>query len=82
MRPTREAQILTQLDNAPNEQPDYVLFDGGMNDAEYIAKNAGVEYGTVSGLKEPESFDTATFAGAFENMVYEMKQKYPEAQFV
>lgn len=75
-------QILTQFDNAPNEQPDYVLFDGGTNDAEYIAKNAGVEYGTVSSLKEPESFDTATFAGAFENMVYEMKQKYPEAQFV
>ncbi len=74
-------QILKQVQNAPQEAPDYVLFDGGTNDAEYLYKN-NKEAGTVAEGKEPESFDTNTFAGAFENTVYTMKQKWPEAQLV
>lgn len=74
-------QILAQVQNAPKEAPDYVLFDGGTNDAEYLFKN-NKEIGTVAEGKEPESFDTDTFAGAFENTVYAMKEKWPEAQLV
>lgn len=74
-------QILAQIENAPAEGPDFVLFDGGTNDAEYIYKN-NIAYGTVGESKEPESFDTATFAGAFEQTVYQIKQKWPDAQLI
>ena len=75
-------QILTQVMDAPEEAPDYVLFDGGTNDAEYIKNNEGVQYGSVTAEKNPDLFDTATFAGAFEKTVYEIKQKWPDAQIL
>lgn len=75
-------QILAQLSKAPQEAPDYVLFDGGTNDAEYIQKTEGVEFGTAAEGTDEASFDTATFAGAFEKTVFDMKQKWPEAQLV
>lgn len=75
-------QILSQIAGAPEEEPQFVLFDGGTNDAEFIKNNSDVEFGTVAGSKEPDAFDTATFAGAFENTVYEMKKKWPNAQLV
>lgn len=74
-------QILAQIESAPAEGPDFVLFDGGTNDAEYIYQN-NIAYGTVGDGKEAESFDTATFAGAFEQTVYQMKQKWPDAQLI
>lgn len=73
-------QIRTQVENAPVEAPDFVLFDGGTNDAEYIKNNQDISYGTVG--EETEEFDTATFAGAFEQLVSDMKQKWPEAQLI
>lgn len=75
-------QITAQVEKAPTESPDYILFDGGTNDAEYIANNPGVQYGEVTDSDDPDSFDTTTFAGAFESLVYQMKQKYPDAQLV
>lgn len=75
-------QIAAQLEKAPAECPDYILFDGGTNDAEYILNNPNVQYGEVTGSDDPDSFDTATFAGAFESLVYQMKEKYPDAQLV
>ena len=74
-------QILAQIDEAPEEAPDFVLFDGGTNDAEYIYKN-NIAYGSVGESKEEESFDTSTFAGAFEQTVYQMRQKWPDAQII
>ena len=75
-------KIATQVEKAPAESPDYILFDGGTNDAEYIANNSDVQYGEVTDSDDPASFDTTTFAGAFESLVYQMQQKYPDAQLV
>lgn len=75
-------QIVSQLNNAPAECPDYILFDGGTNDAEYLVNNPDVLYGEVTDSKDPASFDTTTFAGAFESLVYQIQQKYPDAQLV
>lgn len=80
--PGYDGQILTQVNNASNEQPDFIIFDGGVNDAEYLVKNAGAEYGSVSDSKDPASFDTETFAGAFEQTICEMKDKWPDAQII
>lgn len=75
-------QIAAQVSSAPAECPDYVLFDGGTNDAEYLENNPDVQYGEVTDPKDPSAFDTATFAGAFESLVYQMQEKYPDAQLV
>lgn len=73
-------QIEAQLSGSPEEQPEYVLFDGGTNDAEYLANNPEVQYGEVQESENQDSFDTTTFAGAFESLIYQMKQKYPDAR--
>ena len=75
-------QIAAQVSGAPAECPDYVLFDGGTNDAEYLLNNPDVQYGEVTDSKDPAAFDTATFAGAFESLVYQMQEKYPDAKLV
>lgn len=73
-------QIEAQLSGSPEEQPEYVLFDGGTNDAEYLANNPEVQYGEVQESENQDSFDTTTFAGAFESLIYQMKQKYPDVR--
>ena len=76
-------QIANQVRNAPAEAPDFVVFDGGTNDAEYMQENKTVGFGTVSEAAEtPDSYDCATFAGAFEQTVYEMKRKWPHAKYI
>ena len=60
-------QVLTQLEEADAEAPDYVLFNGGTNDAEYIENN-------------PD--EITSFAGEFENTVATMKDKWPDAKCV
>ena len=77
-----DGQILSQIQSAPAAEPDYILFDGGAHDAEYIANTQGVPYGTVTAEKDPDALDTSTFAGAFEKTVCTMKQKWPKAQLV
>ncbi len=67
-------QILSQLEKSPAEIPDYILFDGGTNDAEYLFNNKEISYGEVTDSKDPQTFDLKTFAGAFENLVYQMRR--------
>ena len=62
MQIMRADRSRAQLEKAPAECPDYILFDGGTNDAEYILNNPDVQYGEVTDSKDPASFDTATFA--------------------
>ena len=62
-------QILSQIMGAAGEEPDFILFDGGTNDAEYLKNNT-------------EGFDTAAFAGAFEETAAAMKQRWPGAKYV
>ena len=69
--------ILTkQINNADaNLAPDYVIFDGGTNDAEYLVNNQD-KFGDV------DSTDTTTFAGAFRATIKALKEKYPSAKLV
>lgn len=69
--------ILTkQIENADASlAPDYVIFDGGTNDAEYLVNNQD-KFG------DKDSTDTATFAGAFRATIKALKKKYPSAKLV
>ncbi|MCD8049233.1 MAG: DUF4978 domain-containing protein [Clostridia bacterium] len=66
-----DGTILSQIESAPEEAPDIVIFDGGVNDA--YSTNAG-KWGEVG--DETADFDTATFAGCFENLISQMKAKW------
>ncbi len=65
-------QIKNQL---PDGAFDYVVLEGGINDA---LKSHPL--GAVSDSFDPEGFDTATFGGAFEELLYTARQKYPQAK--
>lgn len=69
-------RILTQIQNASASTPDYVIFDGGTNDAEYLTKNSSIQIGDAS------STDEATFAGSFRATVSALNTKYPNAKLV
>ena len=64
-------QIKNQL---PDGTFDYVVLEGGINDA---LKSHPL--GVISDSFAPEDFDTATFGGAFEELLYTARQKYPQA---
>jgi hypothetical protein len=75
-------KILTQVRSASSRAPDFVVFDGGTNDAETLHELDGYEIGAVSGSYDPGSFDPGTFAGSFEATIHAMKQKWPTASLV
>ncbi|MFI7017314.1 RICIN domain-containing protein [Streptomyces sp. NPDC050164] len=75
-------QIITQVRSASSQAPDFVVFDGGTNDAIEIHDNLTYAIGTISGSKDPATFNTGTYAGALENTIYTMRQKWPAAQLV
>ena len=69
-------RILTQIQNASASTPDYVIFDGGTNDAEYLTNRTDIQIGDAS------STDEATFAGSFRATISALKTKYPNAKLV
>lgn len=70
--------IITQLAKAPTKEPDFIVFDGYTNDAyEPVLDNLGIAQG-----KTAATFDNTTFRGAFEEIIYTMKQKWPNAKIV
>ena len=83
--------ILAQVNGASEVEPDFVVFDGYTNDAygdsasdsfnaagnPDVTKILGESQG--SGATE---FDSSTFCGAFEEILYTMKQKWPNARLV
>lgn len=69
-------RILTQIQNAGASTPDYVIFDGGTNDAEYLTNHTGIQIGDAT------STDEATFAGSFRATVSALNTKYPNAKLV
>ncbi len=75
-------QILAQLEKASGNAPDYVIFNGGTNDAEYLKNNTDVKIGTVAETAGSTALDTGTFAGAFEQTIVKMKEKWPQAQII
>ncbi|MFF9028711.1 RICIN domain-containing protein [Streptomyces iakyrus] len=75
-------QILNQVKSASSQAPDFVVFDGGTNDAIEIHDLHTYEVGTVSGSQDPATLDPGTYAGALETTIYTMRQKWPTAQLV
>lgn len=72
-------QILTQIEEAPDEAPDYIVFEGGTNDA--YDSNAD-KWGSVGNSYDIKDLDSNTFAGAFEKTIANMIEKWPEAKIV
>ncbi|MDX3517880.1 RICIN domain-containing protein [Streptomyces scabiei] len=75
-------QILNQVTSASARAPDFVVFDGGTNDALEIHDAHTYEVGTVSGSQDPGSLDPGTYAGALETTIHTMRQKWPAARLV
>ncbi|MBQ8540515.1 MAG: SGNH/GDSL hydrolase family protein [Clostridia bacterium] len=75
---TGENTIVTQVRNASCLKPDIVLFDGYTNDAySCVLKNIGYPKG-----RNETSFDNKTFCGAFEEIIYTIKTKWPDAKLL
>lgn len=75
-------QILTQVMGAASRSPDYVVFDGGTNDAEVIHDDNLYQTGAMAGGFDPAGFDGSTYAGALETTIATMRAKWPAARIV
>ncbi len=84
--------IITQVRNAPAETPDVIVFDGYTNDAygdpatdSFNSNGAHINImenlGAIQGSDAAE-FDNTTFCGGFEEIIYAMKQKWPNTPIV
>lgn len=84
--------IISQVNSASSEEPDFIVFDGYTNDAygdsasdsfnsEGTNPDVTKILGTVQG-NGATTFDSSTFCGAFEEILYTMKQKWPNAKIV
>lgn len=69
--------VPTQADAAFAEYPntDYVLFEGGCNDADIMKDDL---LGAIS--SDYATFDTTTFSGAFESLVLKLLTSFPTAK--
>lgn len=69
--------LSSQVDLAKADHPnaDYVIFEGGTNDA-YQLKEAGL--GVIS--DDFATFDTSTFSGAMESLILKILTAFPNAQ--
>ena len=72
-----ERWLSNQANKAIAEHPeaDYVIFDGGGNDADQL-KEAGL--GVIS--SDYATFDTSTFSGALESLILKLVTAYPNAK--
>ena len=75
-------QIITQVKAAAAQSPDYVIFDGGTNDAEAIHDNNLYKIGAMADGFDPTSFDNSTYAGSLETTLSAMRTKWPTARIV
>lgn len=85
--------IIRQIREAPSEAPNIIVFDGYTNDAygdpetdkEFNSNGAHIDImknlGEIQGSGATE-FDSSTFCGAFEQIIYEMKQKWQDVPIV
>jgi hypothetical protein len=75
-------QIITQVQGAVSRSPDYVVFDGGTNDAEVIHDDHLYNIGVMAGGFDPATFDRSTYAGSLETTISTMRTKWPAARVV
>ncbi|MEU0407813.1 SGNH/GDSL hydrolase family protein [Streptomyces griseorubiginosus] len=74
-------QIVTQVRRAASHSPDYVVFNGGTNDADLV-HNHRYKTGAMAGGFDPAAFDTSTYAGSFETTLSTMRTRWPGARIV
>lgn len=72
--------ILEQVKRLKNEvnSTDYIVFDGGTND---IVKRLGIPMGTIT-ENYTDKRDITTYCGGFEEILYELREKYPNAKII
>jgi hypothetical protein len=73
-------QILGQVKGAASKAPDYVVFNGGTNDADLISTR--YKAGTMAGGFDPAAFDKSTYAGSLETTLWTMRNRWPTARIV
>ena len=71
---TDYGRIVDQLTVSGRDSFDYVIANGGINDAQ-----ASMPVGVMTDSFDVEDFNNATYAGALEEFFYTAKQKYPTA---
>ncbi len=83
--------VTTQVKNAPSTAPDFVVFEGYTNDAYGDPETDSFNNGSAADVTRilgtaqgngATSFDNTTFCGAFEELIYTMKQKWPTSKLV
>ena len=74
-------QLITQVRNASTRPPDYVVFNGGTNDAEQIYDHK-YRVGTMADGFDPGRFDKTTYAGSLETALAAIRAKWPTARIV
>ncbi len=77
--------IPTLIQNAGSGSYDYVILEGGFNDAmgsntKPSPENTAARVGTITNSFFPEDFDSTTFAGELEHSLYLIKKQYPNAK--
>ncbi len=71
--------LYKQIDQGPRATPDFILFDGGTNDA--YAKNIPY-FGQIGTGRTLRDFDLTTYAGALEAAIWKMKFRWPSVKLV
>lgn len=61
--------------------PDYIIFNGYINDVS-AGDTPQTPLGTITSGFDPLLFDTDTFCGAFEYILYNLKNNYPNAKII
>ena len=74
-------QVITQVRNASTRAPDYVVFNGGTNDAGNISSGR-YGLGRMADGFDPARFDKSTYAGSLETTLSAMRAKWPTARIV
>lgn len=69
--------IKTQVENASIEIPDFIVFDGLLNDA-----YESTVVGELSSSFDTSELDASTFYGAFEMLISAIKNKYMESNII
>ena len=69
-----ENRVVNQLIENKEKAYDYVILHGGMNDS-----IAMTEIGEMTNSYKLEDFDTTTFSGAMDELLYKAKELYPNA---
>lgn len=71
--------IAEQIRKASETVPDYICFDGLTNDAyPFVTERC---FGKLTDHYEG-SYDTGTFIGAFENICFLLRKRYPESKII